>query len=480
MGLISDLIARGGLIRGLGRNRVSDDQEALSADRLFLQAGTLLEARQFAQLISLADAMTAGQRARLQADGRLVQLEIWRALTLLRQGKARSAQTAIASLEHTAGASHQTRGCAAEVSLYLGRHAEAAQAAQHAMIGLAPKGGSAQFRALCVLKAEALCAMGRYREASEFLLANLRKKALNAREWELLRWTVRSEADLETFWSYAASYLAKSGPAPRQALYNYSLVCRDLGLFERAVFAAQERLQHGLAFVQAGARKPPRSTSWLEDAKRALLDLKADLSSQGVEFFLISGTLLGCVREGRILGHDKDIDVGLAPGLDKEKVVSALAGGGRFKLKPEQAPVLLRAQHPGGVTIDLFLHWEEDGKLLHGGQKAVWWNSPFMLQETEFLGEAFMIPADHDLYLTENYGDWRTPAPEFETFVDTPNMVVSHEGHMIWYYYIKLFDYYHAGKLPQMRRVWEGLNRLHAPPPQIRRRVENVLREQPC
>jgi hypothetical protein len=111
--------------------------------------------------------------------------------------------------------------------------------------------------------------------------------------------------------------------------------------------------------------------------------------------------------------------------------------------------------------IDVFFHWRDDGRVYHEGQKALWWNSDFELQATQFLGRSFFIPTNPDQYLLENYGPgWRVPEPEFETFVDTPNMVIQDQQHMVWYYYTKLHDYYFAGKAPQLRKVWNALQKI--------------------
>ncbi|WP_421730463.1 hypothetical protein [Brevundimonas sp.] len=180
--------------------------------------------------------------------------------------------------------------------------------------------------------------------------------------------------------------------------------------------------------------------------------------------FLISGTLLGCVRENDILGHDKDIDVGVfeKPGLDKRAVANVLATYGCFSIKPYPTDTLIRAQHASGVLIDVFWHRLEDGRVIHEGLKSKWWNTAFDLVEHSFLGEQFLTPSNHDLYLTENYGQWRRPVTDFETFADTPNMILTNVGEIMWYYYIKLTEYYYSGNLPAFTKVAKGVL-LHRP-----------------
>jgi hypothetical protein len=95
--------------------------------------------------------------------------------------------------------------------------------------------------------------------------------------------------------------------------------------------------------------------------------------------------------------------------------------------------------------------------MVHQGQKAKWLNSPFTLKPMDFLGTTFQIPSDPELYLAENYGDWKTPAKDFDTVVDTPNMTVTDRDHIIWYYYSGLQNYYSVGSANRFARLWAAL-----------------------
>jgi hypothetical protein len=47
------------------------------------------------------------------------------------------------------------------------------------------------------------------------------------------------------------------------------------------------------------------------EAKRNLEDLQSVFSEIGIQFFLLYGTLLGAVRDGQLIPHDTDIDIGI-------------------------------------------------------------------------------------------------------------------------------------------------------------------------
>lgn len=161
-----------------------------------------------------------------------------------------------------------------------------------------------------------------------------------------------------------------------------------------------------------------------------LADLKKVLDHKKIPFFLISGTLLGCIREGKLLGHDKDIDIGVWDKYSYEELANCLSTSGYFYVVPTRTNHLVMLRHVNGIAVDVFIHYRESNDYWHAGVKIKWHNSPFNLVYTNFLGQQYLIPENYDLYLTENYGDWRTPKTQFDSAFDTPNMEVINEVEM--------------------------------------------------
>lgn len=164
-------------------------------------------------------------------------------------------------------------------------------------------------------------------------------------------------------------------------------------------------------------------------ALQALRDLYA--LDSGNELFLISGTLLGIVRDGNFLNFDKDVDTGILNEKTFHNFKSKLRKSGRFFLLPERSDKVLRVRHVNGVSIDIFRHWEKDTKSWHGGVKVNWWNSKFNLIPMAFKDVNVLIPDNYKLYLTENYGNWQVPKPNFDSALDTPNAEVCCEEELI-------------------------------------------------
>lgn len=177
-----------------------------------------------------------------------------------------------------------------------------------------------------------------------------------------------------------------------------------------------------------------------EIALRDTLDL---LEGAGFRPFILSGTLLGAVREGRMLAHDYDIDLGLmAEDTDLDRLEHLLHHSPPFLCLHKESqtvirgardqheiPVVYKLRHAGGIVIDIFLHYREGDQIWHGTALYRWTNSAFTLTPRALAGVTPLAPADAELNLTENYGDWRQPKPGFDCALDTPNLVL-HPGPM--------------------------------------------------
>lgn len=173
-------------------------------------------------------------------------------------------------------------------------------------------------------------------------------------------------------------------------------------------------------------------------AARALSDIRQHLDESNIPFFLISGTLLGCIREHKLLAHDKDIDIGVWETHTVGELHAILRKSGCFYILPNNNKQLLVIRHVNGTTIDIFIHYREANDYWHAGGKSKWHNTPFELVYQDFLGSQYLIPKNYDLYLTENYGNWHTPKPIFDSALDTPNMEITSHEEMLIYLYKKL------------------------------------------
>lgn len=162
----------------------------------------------------------------------------------------------------------------------------------------------------------------------------------------------------------------------------------------------------------------------------SLLDATAGvitaLRDAGLEPFLAYGTLLGAVREGRVLPHDSDADLGYVSRhtdpvdvcLESFRVQRELAAqgwvtsrysGGAFKVSVTRGEVT--------TGLDVFGGFQDHGRLYLMGEIGTDvdedWIRP--LGTAELSGRPMPVPAHPDRLLEATYGPgWRVPDPAFQ------------------------------------------------------------------
>lgn len=213
--------------------------------------------------------------------------------------------------------------------------------------------------------------------------------------------------------------------------------------FEADVNAMLDRIHQGAA-PDYGQSAPSKNRFSLDkaDAARALADVTARLTQDGIRNFILSGTLLGAVREGDFLPHDYDIDLGvMGEEVEIGNLIALFESAEEFtvlgaqsqicftpdaegKLSVRTTPVVLKIAHSNGIPIDVFLHYRDGETLWHGTDLYRWDNRIFTLSPYQLGGVTVDGPTDADLFLTENYGNWRIPKSDFQCALDTPNQSI--------------------------------------------------------
>ncbi|PLX88640.1 MAG: hypothetical protein C0618_03775, partial [Desulfuromonas sp.] len=208
------------------------------------------------------------------------------------------------------------------------------------------------------------------REAAWNSLEQLALVSRRLKTWLVMANLVRTAEDYDRLvenWRRAQ----KTGQAPlfhkdvNEYIANGAL---RSGNYEEARKIWRETLL-GLASAKDGFSKlkPAKVNYSTGRAEAALIALRRVLLDAGIQMFLVSGTLLGCVREGRLLGHDKDIDVGIWEDVPQDLLLSSLRTSGLFYIQASRSPEIIRIKHVNGVAIDVFYHYREEGDCWHGG-----------------------------------------------------------------------------------------------------------------
>lgn len=274
------------------------------------------------------------------------------------------------------------------------------------------------------------------------LLENLLQYSTRRKTWQHLANLIETLEDFQRyqkkFSQYYPDYLRK--PLKYDLICHLSNAAIRAGQVDFALNLWRRQYQYTQTYkVKHNLAVSSKYTD--EKAAVALSALKEYLDLVGIPFFLISGTLLGCIRENKLLGHDKDIDVGVWDEYTPKQLQTILQSSGCFYTLPIYSSNILVIRHCNGITIDIFIHYREENDFWHAGKKNKWHNSPFELIPHYFLGNYYLIPKNYDLYLTENYGsDWHIPQLNFDSTLDAPNVEIFSRDEFIIYLYKQLLS----------------------------------------
>lgn len=277
---------------------------------------------------------------------------------------------------------------------------------------------------LLYLKLECLRLLNQHEQARD-IIDKLKTPELSLPYLKALRKSITHASQLDWFNNKINRYIRHGGQLHNK-YFNQAFLYNELGLKDLALELIKKR------FFEIVKYKKPSHTNqvlsqpikkWSNLASLALLDLHHALNSHDIEFFLISGTLLGAIRNNALLKNDYDIDIGVDVSIDFTLLIKALYSSQKFiNLENNFQNLFISFKHLNGVKIDIFVHYKINNKYRHRSRYVAWDNSQFKLIEKNFLGKTFLICSNPELYLEENYGDWKVPVQNYNTYLDTPNL----------------------------------------------------------
>lgn len=184
--------------------------------------------------------------------------------------------------------------------------------------------------------------------------------------------------------------------------------------------------------VKTFANRSPEHVAPLLDA---LDEVLAALRAAGIEAFLAYGTALGAVREGKLIGHDSDADLGYVSHHDHPvdvmresfRLQARLAEMGYPTIRYSGGAFMVRVKEADGSYrgLDVFGGFLRDGYLHLMGEIRVPFREDwiFPLTTATLEGRAYPVPANPDRFLAATYGEsWRHPDPAFK--FETPASTV--------------------------------------------------------
>jgi hypothetical protein len=242
----------------------------------------------------------------------------------------------------------------------------------------------------------------------------------------------------------ANNYVEKS-PGPESS-YWLMMCCARLNEFPEAIRLAEAVVDATIhsamvkkkqmpeqELVEEGLVAKTKHRFDINAANESLKRVNRILRERGLQPFLMSGVLLGYVREGQLLPHDKDLDIGLIGWEQQFDVAQALQQSGHYYIswrgiRGDKTFLFDAYDLVNGITIDFFFFHPHAHYFLHGIDYKYGFTqnlkfSAFGLKEVDFLGDKFLIPENAEQNLYENYGDWRRPQSSYVVTVESPALV---------------------------------------------------------
>lgn len=189
---------------------------------------------------------------------------------------------------------------------------------------------------------------------------------------------------------------------------------------------APKRQEHKVAFSE-------------EDTLASLLDLLDLISTQGLQAFPVFGSLLGLHREGALLKHDKDADIGIIIEGDDVletifRLTKRVCQEDRFFIpglaldSPEAVKLNLAVYDASrGSSVDLFFFYKHSDGYVCGfdlhGKKLHWFFKELNLRATRAYGPEILVPGDVPSHLSKVYGDnWAVPDTLWDSLISSFNL----------------------------------------------------------
>jgi lipopolysaccharide cholinephosphotransferase len=166
------------------------------------------------------------------------------------------------------------------------------------------------------------------------------------------------------------------------------------------------------------------------------------LDKYGVDYWLESGTLLGVVREGRLLPWDHDVDITIRI-EDLPRIINKLKSfhfkyGYRVEIVVNRADAtplkkgdvrLIKIQSrrlfvlPGWAQLDMFVKIKHDDKMYWSIRNRALKSAPAHFTDNlaviEFNSRTYKVPKDSRGYLAYRFGDdWETPKKDYDNIRD--------------------------------------------------------------
>lgn len=170
-----------------------------------------------------------------------------------------------------------------------------------------------------------------------------------------------------------------------------------------------------------------RDAAHVEPLLDAIDEVLGALRQVGLDAFLAYGTALGAIRDGGLIGHDSDADLGYVSTHDHPvdviresfRIQRALTDMGYRVTRYSAIALKVHVEESDGLDrgLDVFGGFMREGTLYLMGEIAVPFEREWIypLGTASLEGREFPVPANADKFLTATYGPrWRVPDPAYK------------------------------------------------------------------
>ena len=251
----------------------------------------------------------------------------------------------------------------------------------------------------------------------------------------------------------AAPYVLKAyelDPENEDILRNVAIYYCASGDVVKCVNVTKKAINIKCRKYPNGFVDPKQSYMDTSIANEALHALHGAIEKLQIQYFLAFGTLLGIVRDGDLLPHDKDMDIGVPFELPRPMLFQALD---QFGFTCDQKEKLLNpdtynisvTHKESKIPIDLFFFKRTDTGFVTGIDTKpvpVTWSFPyFKLEYCQWRNKLWLIPHEPEVFLETTYGpDWKVPDPYFDTVVSGCNRNRESDAVALAYAFTRMYD----------------------------------------